>query len=97
MSVQINDFLSATRDQRVVGRNRLLSEATKPRYFCLSRMFKNAEEKFKGGENLKDFIQGDTLGNAGHYNPNDRFNVSTRDTLTPITVPWAFLQGPTRS
>ena len=93
MSIDINDWLADTRDVRVVGRDQLLSEATKPRYFCLSKMFKNAEKRFKGGENLKDYVQGESLGNASWYNPVDRFNVSTRDTQFPITVPWAFCQG----
>jgi len=93
MSLDINDWLTVTRDERIVGKNQLLNEATKQRYFCMSKMWKNAEEKFRGGENLVDHIQGDTLGNAGRYNPEDRFNVSTRDTTVPISVPWAYLQA----
>lgn len=93
MSINIGDWLEATRENRVVGRDVLLSEATKPRYFFFSRMMQDAKDAFKGGEQLVDHIQGETLGNAGTYNPTNRFNVSTRDTLTPTRVYWAFLQA----
>jgi len=93
MSIDIVDWLKATRDTRVVGQDALLNEATKHKYFYSSKMFKNEEKKFKGGERLVDYLQGRTLGNAGFYNPVNRFNVTSRDTSTRISVPWAFLQG----
>lgn len=93
MSINIGDFLTATRETRLGNKKRILDEATKRNYFFLSRMFKNAEEKFKGGDKLVDHIRGETLGNASTYNPTQRFNVTVRDTLTPISVYWAFVQS----
>lgn len=93
MSVDLNDFLLFTRDYRVADKKVLTNEATLPRYFVMSRLMKSATKKFKGGEKLVDHIQGETLGNAGYYNPLNAFNVSTRDTSVEIRVFWAYLQA----
>lgn len=93
MSINIGDFLNATREQRLSPKDALKNEASKGTYFFFSRMLQDFAERFKGGDKLYDFIQGETLNNAGLYNPNDRFSVSTQDTLTPISVYWAFLQS----
>lgn len=88
-----SDFLKATRDQRVVGKDQLLNEATKHTYFFFSNMMKRSGKKFKGGTKLVDKIQGTTSGNFSFYSPNDEFSPSQSDTLTDIEVNWAFAQG----
>lgn len=90
MSINVADWLADTRDQRVVSKDTLLNEATKNTYFTQSRMFRNAERKFKGGKNLVDHIQGTATGGRW-YNPLAKFNPSVRNSQTSITVPWAFL------
>lgn len=92
MSINVADFLLGTREERASEASKIYSEATLARYFCHSRMWKAAEDPFKGGEQLVDFIQGDDLGTAGYYNPVQKFNVGNRDVLKQITVYWGFLQ-----
>lgn len=87
------DFLESTRPQRVVGRDRLLSEATKRTYTFMSRLVRTDYDMFQGGSKLVDKVQGTTSGNAGWYNPNDEFSPQQRDVQTPVEVNWAFHQG----
>lgn len=91
--IQHRDFLESTRDQRVVGREVLLNEATKNTYFFFSNMFMSVEEHFRGGTKLVDKIQGDSAGSFSFYSPNDEFSPRQVDTLTPIEVNWAFAQS----
>ncbi len=90
MSVNTYDFLVATREHRVVDHDKVLNEASKPTYFCLSRMMKSAEKKFKGGKQLKDFVLGSETSSGGFYNPHDTFSITNQDGLFPITVNWAY-------
>lgn len=88
----VQDVMLATRDKRVVTPDQLNNEATKTRYFFLSRMWRAEERKYKGGDMLVDFIQGEE-GDADYYNPKSSFSVTARNTLTQVSVPWAFMQG----
>lgn len=90
MGVNTYDFLQATREKRVVDHKRVLNEVSKSTYFCLSRMFKSAEKKFKGGKSLKDFVLGSATSSGGFYNPHETFSIQNQDGLFPIDVPWAY-------
>lgn len=90
MSINTYDYLQATRPFRVVNHQKVLNEASKATYFCLSRMMKSAEKKFKGGKELKDFVLGSETSSGGFYNPHEAFSIQNKDGLHPITVPWAY-------
>ena len=87
------DFLAATRDVRMVGKDVMLNEATKGTYFFFSRMLRKAYDKFKGGTKLVDKIQGKTSGSFAWYDPNDEFSPEQKDVTTQIAVEWAFAKA----
>lgn len=85
------DFLLATRDRRVAGRDVLLNQATKPRYFY-DQMFKTHGLKFKGGTKLVERIQSKDPATFKSYSPNQEFQPKQIDTLQSIAVNWAFYE-----
>lgn len=90
MSSLTHDFLVATRDKRVVDHDKVINEASKNSYICLSRMMKSNSKKFKGGRKLVDQVIGKEGTTGGFYDPNKPFTLQNKDVLTQIEVNWAY-------